>query len=291
MKKLTLLSLLTMMIAIVSCNQKNTEVVVDEEFVGLSTEDSLRLALANQDSLLSLINDITADMNNIKQMEDIMNSTGLLGNETTSERQRIHDDMVAIQNTLQQRRERLAELERKLSNAAANNRTLQQTIETLRTQISDQENTITALTDELAKKNIIIEQKTIQIDSLETRLNDVSEAKELAELENVKLTDDLNTCFYVVGNKKELNNNSIIKSGFLRKTKILPGDVDTQFFTKADKRSLVEINCRSRKAKVLTNQPQSSYEFTTEANGDKILVIKDANEFWKKSDFLVIRIN
>lgn len=290
MKKL-LFPLIAVIALFTACGHRDNTIVVDEEFVGLSVEDSLRLALANQDSLLSLINDITTDMNNIRRMEDILSSPNSLNNETTSARQQIHDDMLSIQNALQQRRERLAELEKKLRASAANNSNLQKTIESLRTQIADQEQIIANLTEDLSKKNIIIEHQTKEIDSLSNTLTAVNEAKELAELENVKLADDLNTCFYVVGTNRQLNDNAIIKTGFLRKTKILPGDVDTQFFTKADKRTLLEINCHAKKAQVLTNQPASSYEFITEANGDKILVIKDSNEFWKKSDFLVIRIN
>lgn len=291
MKKLAFIACMAVMLTVASCGHKKTDIVIEEDFAVISTEDSLRMALANQDSLLSLIADITTDMNNIRQMEDILSTPGSLNAETESARKKIHDDMLAIQNTLQQRRERLAELEKKLGVARANNATLQKTIETLQAQIAEQEQSIAGLTAELSRKNIIIEHQSLEIDSLNSTLTIVNEAKEAAEEATVKLTDDLNTCYYAIGTKKQLNESAIIKSGFLRRTQVLPGDVDTKFFTKADKRSLIEINCHAKKAEVMTNQPKSSYEFITEANGQKILVIKDANEFWKKSDFLVIKID
>lgn len=293
MKKFSFLTLaLCALLAIVagSCDHKKIQaMMMEDEYTGPSVEDSLRVALANQDSLLSLMADITTDMSNIRQMEDIL--SGSLNRETESARQRLHDDMIAIQNTLQQRRERLAELEQKLRYSTATNSTLQKTIETLRAQVTEQEEAIGNLTQELSKKNIIIRNQAQQIDSLSSTLTAVNEAKKAAEEQNIKLADDMNTCYYVVGSKKMLKDNSIIKTGFLRSTKILPGDVDTKFFTRADKRTLVEINCRSKKAEVMTNQPKSSYEFITESNGDKILVIKNPNEFWKKSIFLVIKID
>lgn len=291
MKKIYLFIAMGLTLLAGACGHRNNVSVEEEEYVGLTVEDSLRLALANQDSLLSLMNDITADMNAIKQMEDILSAPSSLSTETESARQRIHEDMMAIQNTLQQRRERLAELEKKLRNATSNNATLQKTIETLKAQIADQEQSIAGLTEELSKKNIIIEKLEQTNDSLATTLTAINEAKEAAEEENVRLTDDINTCYYVIGTNKELKDKGLIQTRFLRSTKILPGDVDTQFFVKADRRSLLEINCHSKKAEVMTSQPQSSYNFITEANGDKILVIKDSNEFWKKSDFLVIKID
>lgn len=287
MKKLSFFTVVCALLLMASCGDKGQK---SDEYQGPTTADSLRQALADQDSLLSLVNDITSDMLTIRQMEDIVTTPGI-GTESVSRRQQIHDDMAAIRETLQQRRLRLEELEKKLKNANYNNATLKKTIESLKAQIEEQEATIEDLKEQLAQANIIIAEQSVRIDSLSESNTALNEAKEQAEEANVKLADEMNTCFYVVGTKKELNNSGVIKTGFLRKTKILPGDVDSKFFTKGDKRNLMEINCHSKKAEVMTNQPQSSYNFITEANGDKILVIKDPTEFWKKSNYLVIKID
>lgn len=257
------------------------------DYQGPTAADSLRMALATQDSLISLVNDITADMITIRQMEGII----VPDEENISARQSLHDNMQNIQQTLQQRRERLEELEKKLRATNRNNSVLEQTIANLKTQISEQELTIASLTQKLDSANITIRNQEGTIDSLSNTIAAVNEAKQQAEEQNVKLTDDMNTCYYVVGSKKYLNDNGLIHTRFLRSTKVLPGDVDSKFFTKADRRTLAEINCHSKKAEIMTNQPQSSYEFITEANGDKILVIKNADEFWKKSPYLVIKID
>ncbi|MDE6344562.1 MAG: hypothetical protein K2L69_07470 [Muribaculaceae bacterium] len=47
-----------------SCNQKTGESTVSE--TGFTVRDSLEMAIANQDSLLMLINDISSDMASIK---------------------------------------------------------------------------------------------------------------------------------------------------------------------------------------------------------------------------------
>lgn len=286
MKKLAFTAAL-LTLTLWSCGTKQSEQVYE----GPTTADSLRVALANQDSLLSLINDINADMTSIRRMEDILSTPGSISDESESARQRIKNDMTAIQNALQQRRERLAELEKKLQNAYAGNATLKKTIENLKDQIARQDSTISDIRAQLGNANIVIEQQTERIDSLSSTLQAVSEAKEKAEETTVRLGDEMNLCYFIVGTNKELNNAGVIKSGFLRKTKILPGDVDTNMFVQADKRTLQEINCHSNKAEVMTNQPENSYRFITENNGNKVLVISNPVEFWKKSNFLIIKVD
>ena len=306
MKKLLFYSIaIAATFGLASCGNKEKAETVEVQEIDLTqveaTEQELREALANQDSLLNLLNEISADMDNIRQIEGLMSS---VQGESPSVRQQLRDDMKRIQATLQQRREQLAQLEKKLASADANNAvltktnaTLQKTIDNLKAQIEQQEKQIEEYRVEIEQKNTTIaeqgekiEKQQGEIQDLNTTVSQVTEAKEQAEEQNVKLTDQINTCYYVIGTSKELNDKGIIKSGFLRKTKILPGDVDKQYFTQADKRTLLEINCHSKKAEVKTNQPESSYQFTEEANGNKILVIKDPKEFWQKSNFLVIQV-
>ena len=107
---------------------------------------------------------------------------------------------------------------------------------------------------------------------------------------NTELTNELNTCYYAIGNKNELKDNKIIETGFLRKTKIMEGDFDRNFFTRADKRTLTQIDLNSTKAEVLTNQPAGSYSID-DLNGHKVLRITNPALFWSLSNYLVIKID
>jgi len=116
---------------------------------------------------------------------------------------------------------------------------------------------------------------------------------EAAQEESRQLThevNNLNTCYYVIGSKKELKAHKIIESGFLRKTKILEGDFEMSYFTKADRRTLNDIPLHSNKAELLTNHPKDSYELV-DHGGTKTLHILNANRFWEKSNFLVVKID
>lgn len=271
-----------------ACQKKEEQTA---EYTGPTTSDSLRIALANQDSLLVLMNDVADGMARIKQMENILNSTTDLTAESQDKRRQIRDDIQAIQQTLQMRRDRLAELEKKLKDNTSYSATLRKSIETLKKQIADQEGTINTLRNELASANIHIEQLTANVDSLSSEVATVSAAKEQAQKEATNLNNELNTCYYALGSNKELKEHKLISTGFLRKTKVMPQDFEQSYFTKGDKRTLTTIALHAKKAKVLTNQPADSYQITESPNGSKVLKITNPTRFWSVSNFLIVEVD
>lgn len=287
MKNLTSFIIVAVAIIMTACNGDKLKQAQEKN---AHLDDSLKVALANQDSLFSLLNDITEGMNQIKDMEKILSSTSDLGAESQSKKEQIRNDMVAIQKALQDRRERLAELETKLSKQYTYNSTLKRTIDNLKAEIATQETTILTLRNDLASANIKIEELNMSVDSLNTTVANVTHEKELAQEESINLANELNTCYYAIGTKDELKKNKIIETGFLRKTKIMSGDYEQSYFTTADKRQLTTIALHSGKAKVLTNQPAGSYEIV-DNNGVKVLRITNADKFWSLSNYLVIQVD
>lgn len=288
MKKLTSIFMVGLL-ALTACNSSDGQ-KSDAEGIP-TTSDSLRIALANQDSLLSIMNDVAESMSRIKQMENILNTAGDLSAESQDRRLQIRNDMMVLQQTLQTRREQLAELEKKLKDSSAHNATLQKSIQTLKQQIAEQEGTIESLRTELANANIHIEKLTANVDSLNNAMQTVTAAKEVMEQEATNLSNELNVCYYALGSKKELKEHKLIESGFLRKTKIMPQDFEQSYFTRADKRTMTVLDLHSHKAKVLTNQPADSYQIVEAPNGNKVLKITDPDKFWHVSNFLIIQID
>ncbi len=282
------ISALAALAVLSSCGTKEKLEQAQEQNTALNTE--LQATLATQDSLFALINDITTGMNQIKDIEHIIATPVALTDESSSRKTQLRNDMVAIREALQQRRERLAQLEAKLKESNGSNATLLKTIDNLKGQIAEQETEIATLTNQLSAAHVEIAALGARVDSLSTTVTEVTTEREEARQQATELTDELNTCFFAIGTKGELQQHQIIKTGFLRKTKILPGDFERTYFTQADKRSLVNIPLHSKKAKVLTNQPADSYEIVEEGN-QKILKIKDAAKFWSISNFLVIQVD
>lgn len=253
-----------------------------------ATRAELIEAVNDRDQLLSLVNEISAGMDQIKQLENILSVSGK--NETPGQREQIQADIAAIQQTLQQRREKLAELEKKLSASSVANTELKKTIASLRSQIDSQAGEITALRTDLSAAAGKIGELDATVDSLHTTVTTVTAERDSTEQQNTIITNELNQCFYAIGTKSELKDNKIIETGFLRKTKLLKGDFDQSFFTTADKRTLTTLDLNSDKAEVLTNQPAGSYVIT-EVNGHKVLRITNPVAFWSLSNYLVIKID
>ncbi len=244
--------------------------------------------VAQRDSLIALFNDISGDMIQLKQVEDVVSVPGNLSGDGPQTPQ-LRDDIAAIRQLLQERRQRLAELEKKLKSSSGENKHLLEMINNLKTQMAQNEATIASLTSQLEEANRTIAGLNTQVDSLNSSVAAVSAEKTAVEERNQALTEDLNRCFYVIGSKSELKDHKIIETGFLRRTKILQGDYEMSYFTKADRRNLTQIPLYSKKGKVLTNQPADSYSITSDAKGNKTLEITNPGRFWGASNFLVIQ--
>ncbi len=287
MKKIVFAPLAALIVA-TGCTSKEKLEKAEQQSAELNTE--LQATLATQDSLFALINEISEGMNQIKDMEHIIATPGLNG-DTQSGRAELRNDMASIRQALQHRRERLAQLEENLKNSNGKNATLMKTIENLKQQISSQESEIAQLNSKLSAAGVEIASLGAKVDSLSSTVTAVTTEREEARQEATQLTDELNTCYFAIGTKKELQDNQIIQTGFLRKTKIMEGDFEKNYFTRADKRTLVSIPLHSKKAEVMTKQPKDTYEIVEGDQGQKILKILDPARFWELSNFLVVKVD
>lgn len=275
-------------LAVTSCgNNKLSE----EQARNNRLDDSLRVALANSDSLFSLLYDVTVGMDQIAQLEQLVSAP--INAESASSRDRLRLEMEAIQQGLQQRRRRIAELEAQLQKAGnANNEKLSRQIAQLREQLEKQVNTANSLRRQLEAANIHIDSLGAALDSLGTVNDSISAARARSEKQLADAIDELNTVYYVIGTNDELREHNIIEGGgFLRKTRILPSDFDRSYMQRADRRTLRSIPLDAKKAKVLTNQPKDTYSITTDSRGIKNLEITQPEAFWQTSNIVVIRVN
>ncbi len=273
-----------------ACQSKSDDEKAQEQALQDASKQELATAVADRDQLLGLVNEISSGMDQIKRLENILTVTNGMKGETASQRAQIQADIAAIQQTLQQRREQLADLEAKLNKSNVNNASLRKTIETLRGQINSQSAEIETLRANLDSANRTIGTLTASVDSLNTTVTTVTGERDAAQQESTELTNELNTCYYVAASNKELKDHKIIESGFLRKTKLMKGDFDQSFFTVGDKRTLTSLPLHSKKARVLSNQPAASYQIVDE-DGQKVLKITNPDLFWSLSNYLVIKID
>ena len=269
----------------VSCSDGKTDNAADE-----AAQDSIRIETleTEKDSLMSLMGEISNNLIEINGLSNIVTSKEFKS-ESPSRKREILNNIEAIKQELAVRRQKLEQLEEKLKKQNGYTANLQKTIDSQKQLIDQQNKKITDLEDELAKANIKIEDLNVRVDSLNTEVSNVSKEKQIAEQKTEELTNQLNTCYYIVETNKVLKEKKILEKRFLGRTKIMEGDFDRSAFVKADKRSLTEIPTGSTSAKVVSKQPADSYEIVDE-NGYKVVKITNANLFWEKSDFLVIEV-
>lgn len=255
-----------------------------------ASKQELASALEERDQLLLLVNEISSGMEQIKNLEHILTINGNRALENPAKRRQLLSDMEAVKKTLQKRREKLAELETRIKNSTLSNEELQKSIEALRGLIDSQAQKLKQLNGLLSSATAKIDSLNLEVDSLNSTVATVNHNLDSVQAASARLANELNSCYYVIATKNQLKKHQIIGTAFLRKTKLLEGDFDKDFFVIGDKRNLRDIDLHSRKVKMYTNHPRDSYEII-ETDNSKRLNITNPEKFWSLSNYLVIQID
>ncbi len=296
MKKLLYLLIVTLTFTavIASCSgedKQESSVAQGENLDSINDllRDSMQLAKADIDTLMSLMTEVNEGLTEIKDLEGVVSNYDA-NTESADRRDQLRSDINAIKQNVKGRMKKLDELEQRLKKSDKMNEQLQETITSLRKQLKDQQTMIDDLVTQLESAHAEIRTLNVKVDSLKTENTTVSNQHQQAVAENERLTNAMNECYYVVGSNKELKQHKIIEGGFLRKTKIMEGDFSKAYFTKADKRTLNQIALHSKKAKVMSKHPKGSYEIVDQ-NGQKVLRILSPSSFWELSNYLVVQVD
>lgn len=155
---------------------------------------------------------------------------------------------------------------------------------------------ITELQATIDRLVLQIQSQDERIESLQNQLADLD--MEYAELfdqyqEQVELALDvikeMNEVHYAFGTLEELMANKVLvkEGGFigLGKKTTIADDMNEEYFQHLDKTKTKYITIIGEKPQIITDHPASSYEW----QGTK-LVIKDANAFWRISNYLVVTV-
>lgn len=204
-------------------------------------------------------------------------------------REQIKQNLNAYKQTLDQQRQRISELEKKLSAGNANSARLQTIVNTLKGQLEQKDGEIELLRTEVNDKNANIESLKAYIQRLRQRNERM--ADQLTEQESVIASQDqqINLAYIKIGPKAELKKLGLLSGGnLLKKSKVDYSGLDKSLFSKRDIRKIKHIETLSKKAKVLTPQPTDSYEIEV-AEGNAVLVITNAKKFWSVTNYLIIQ--
>ncbi len=258
--------------------------------------DSLRNALQQSDftiqQYLAAFNEIQENLNEIKQKENIitLSTTGVEGELSDNVKEQISEDIQTIYRLMLENKQKLEEMKRQLAASKSKNKELLRTIQLYEQQLQLKDQEINKLRKRLEQLNINIQELNEQVAELQQNLDTLKQIQQ-QQAQTIHQQDvALHTAYYVVGTKRELMDHGVIdREGILSKLDIT-GNFDKDYFTRIDTRQVIRIPVMAKKIQIMTKHPVGSYELEQSEGQITYLVIKDPDQFWETSKFLVIMI-
>lgn len=285
MRKLIVIAMLPLIF--VACENKEQTARINqlqEEQEMMVNETRTKDSLIND--FMQTLNEIEANLSEIKSKEKLISKETASGTELSrSSRQRVNEDIKLINELMAENKEKIASLNQKLKRSNVRIAEFERMVEATNQQLAIRDMEIDSLKTELSTLNFTIAVLNDTISQISTR--NMALSGEVNER-----TNELNTAYYVVGERKELLDQKILnkEGGILGigSTQKVAGDVDLNDFTKVDIRNLKTIPLDVKKATIMSVHPAGSYELVGSEKKVNELIIKDPELFWQKSRMLVI---
>ncbi len=278
---------------VTSCNVERS----DKYQALLAERDSLYTeavaAKGGFDQALNTINEIESALESVRAQENIIMMENQEGNTNKAV-----SEINAIQQTLQENRQKIENLEKQLAEQGATSKALNQTVSRLKKQLEEKDTYISSLKDELQQTKAQIATLNDQVTDLSNNINElnsnldvmtVQNAAQQATIENQDAM--LNTVWVCVAPQQTLVDKGILsKGGLFKSSELTKQGYDKSQFAEIDKREVESIPLNTKKPTIMTSHPESSYQIVEVEGGNKVLEILDKESFWSISNYLVVSI-
>jgi DNA repair exonuclease SbcCD ATPase subunit len=205
-------------------------------------------------------------------------------------REQIKNNLDAYRQTLQNQRERIAVMEKKLQTNQKYSAHLRSIIATMKQQLAQKDEEIANLRKLVDDKNMDITKLKENVKILQQR-NEMQAGLIVSQAETISSQDaSIHTAFIKIGTKKELKQQGLLTGGFLKKTKVDFTKIDKSLFKAVDIRNTEKIEIPAKKAKLVTPQPKDSYRIDLVHNS-LVLSVINPDKFWGISNFVIIQID
>lgn len=287
MKKIFLaIGLIAMTMSIVACNQKELD-------SSRKTIDSLQGIVDAKDSeidgLFSMLNEIEDNLSMINSKYS--NVQQMRRNDTEGSydhKKEISDQMSSIESMMAANKKKIAQLNTKVNELGRSNSDLQAYITRLEERSAAQEAQIAELLTELENNKVVIK-------GLNKNVSDLTASNQEKDQYIAKQIADANRAWFVVGTYNELKEAGIVAKtgGFIgigRKQGTVAG-MSTERFTEIDRTKVTTITINKKKAVVISQHPEDSYELVADEENSNVtayLRILNPTQFWKYTDYLVV---
>ena len=269
-----------------------------------NTEIPKELTDDNQIIIDSLIKENLINSRQLNSKDSVVNSYALYINEIRSNLAKIKkqelliiDEKSGTENLSIENLDLVGEIEiignLMLENSKLINK-LKESLSKSESELNEFDKMILSLSEEVQIKNMEIYHLQEELENMDASLGMLFESynQKVSELEDV--IDEMNTAYFVVGNKKELLENSIItkEGGFIGigKSNVLKDDFNKSYFELVKIDEFIELQLGVKSMDIITPHPNSSYKLDETDEMINKIIITNASEFWSNSKYLVILV-
>ncbi|KAF0131635.1 MAG: hypothetical protein FD155_159 [Bacteroidetes bacterium] len=283
-----LLFIVVIVIQSTSCTEKYKKEI--ERLTAIT--DSLESKGVEKDTItmsyVKAFNAIQRNLDEIKMKEKLITQLSDADPEQRkSQEEEINRDIEAIYELLLKNKQIVDDLRKQLRGAGKKRAELEQMIASLNGQIETKDAEISQLKEDLSNKQLVIRNLEKNLAAMET----LSMEKEAVISQQIV---EKNTVWYIIGNKKYLEEQKIVtkEGGFigLGKSRKVSENFDKSLFTMADQRDILALPVFSKKARLLTIHPAASYQLSGEDSIDSLRILHP-DDFWSASRYLVVMID
>ncbi len=256
----------------------------------------LRQQLAAKDKYIeevtSTIDEIHNQLENAWSMEKkvVRQTTTMEGAKTRIHaeiKQQVFNLIANIDSVLAANRKKVTNLQHRLNAASIQYAGLQKMVDDLRRTIEEREKSIAELQARVQGLEGEVSAKAQVIAVQDTTIRNYS--RQLSHQ-----TTQLNTVFYVVGNRNELKGKGIISDeggilwGLLGSTTVLATDFDGEYFQRMDKSTDMTIVVPGAIDQIIPKRDVNSYAEEQTTDGHTILRIVRPDAFWRENHLVIV---
>ncbi|MGP1623102.1 Cbp1 family collagen-binding glycoprotein adhesin [Bacteroides heparinolyticus] len=250
--------------------------------------DSLEAMNAQNQSIMeqmtSFVSTLSEGLDTIAKQEGRLFFSNKGPEGTLVDKEQLKKNLESFANTLMEQREKIKKMAEILEAKGVDMKKLETLIDYLNRQIEEKDQMITQLKNDLNQKNVNIAQLRGKVSSLNQDNQTLN--KKLQEQEKLLSSAKIGKGFVVMGSKKILKENGILKG-----SKINYDDLPHELFTEVDTRTFGGMEIPAGKPKVLSTMPSSSYEIVRTSKDASEIHILDPEAFWSNTKYLIIQTN
>lgn len=271
---------------LVACDRGPSET----ELAAKAENERLKFELVGRDSLIGEMalsfDEIEKNIALMDEREKVLGENAE-GDLNMDKRQKMVRDLQLMNGLMQQSRDRIADLTKRLDRSKIDAGSLRKKLKDLDFQLASRDSAIGSMKEELLARDFKIEQVNQQLTAIELEV-----AKREAFIE--QQTNEMNTAWYVVGTSKELEERGVVTRtggviGIGKSTALSP-EVAAKEFKAVDVRETSRVALGVKKAHLVTEHPKNSYTIVEQGDELAYLEIKDPAAFWKLSKYMVVEV-